>query len=351
MEIERSKTSLRGVPMRAYRISQFGLDNLQPVELPDPQAAPGTVLIRVHACSLNYRDLLMVRGHYDPKLHMPRIPLSDGAGEVAAVGAGATRFKPGDRVVGLFLQNWQDGGPSQAKSRGALGGDIDGMLADYVVLPENGVSHFSSHLSYEEASTLPCAGLTAWNALFHAAAIKPGDTVVIQGTGGVSIFALQFAKLAGARVLGTSSSDEKLRQAKTLGLDEGFNYKENPDWSSWVREQTNGEGADLIVEVGGPKTLEQSIRAVRMGGTIAQIGILSGTEEKLSVTSILMRQIRLMGIYVGSRAMFQGMSQAIGNSKMRPTVGKLFPFSQAVEAYRFLESGHHFGKVCISLNN
>ncbi|MGH9616221.1 MAG: zinc-dependent alcohol dehydrogenase family protein [Acidobacteriaceae bacterium] len=337
--------------MRAYQISQFGLDNLRSVELPDPRPTPGTVLIRVHACSLNYRDLLMVRGHYDPKLQMPRIPLSDGAGEVVAIGTGVTRFKPGDRVVGLFLQNWQDGGPSQSKSRGALGGDIDGMLADYVVLPENGVARFPAHLSYEEASTLPCAGLTAWNALFHAAATKPGDTVVIQGTGGVSIFALQFARLAGARVLGTSSSDEKLRQAKTLGLDEGFNYKENPDWSGWVKNQTNGVGADLIVEVGGSGTLEQSMRAVRVGGTIAQIWILSGTEEKLSVTSILMRQIRLIGIYVGSRAMFQSMSQAIGAAEMKPIVGKLFPTAQAVEAYRFQERGHHFGKVVISLNN
>lgn len=337
--------------MRAYQITKFGLDNLRSVELPDPRPAPETVLIRVHACSLNYRDVLMVRGHYDPKLQMPRIPLSDGAGEVVSIGTGVTRFKPGDRVVGLFLQNWRDGGPSQAKSRGALGGDIDGMLADYVVLPENGVAHFPAHLSYEEASTLPCAGLTAWNALFHASRTRPGDTVVIQGTGGVSIFALQFAKLAGARVLGTSSSDEKLQHAKTLGLDEGFNYKKNIDWANWVKKQTNGEGADLIVEVGGSGTLEQSMRAVRVGGTIAQIGILSGTEEKISVTSILMRQIRLIGIYVGSQTMFQGMCQSIAVAKMKPVVGKLFPFSQAVEANRFLELGRHFGKIVISLNN
>ncbi|MHB1938144.1 MAG: zinc-dependent alcohol dehydrogenase family protein [Acidobacteriaceae bacterium] len=335
--------------MRAFQISQFGLENLRLVELPTPTCGPGMVLIRVHATSLNYRDLLMVRGHYDPKLQMPRIPLSDGAGEVVAVGADVTRFKPGDRVVGLFLQNWEDGGPSQAKSRGALGGDVDGMLADYVVLPENGVAHFPVHLNYEEAATLPCAALTAWNALFHTAATKPGDTIVIQGTGGVSIFALQFAKSAGARVLGTSSSDGKLQQARALGMDEGLNYKQNPEWSSWVKKQTSGEGADLIVEVGGSETLKESMKAVRVGGTIAQIGVLSGTEERFAVTSVLMRQIRLIGVYVGSHAMMQAMDRAIAQSQLKPVVGKVFPITETIEAYRYLEQGRHFGKVVISL--
>ncbi len=337
--------------MRAFQITQFGLEHLQLVDLPTPPCGDGMVLIRVHAASLNYRDLLMVRGHYDPKLKMPRIPLSDGAGEVASVGSGVTRFKPGDRVVGLFLQNWQDGGPSQAKSRGALGGDIDGVLADYVVLPEHGVAHFPSHLSYEEAATLPCAALTAWNALFHVATTKPGDTVVIQGTGGVSIFALQFAKLAGARVLGTSSSDEKLERAKILGLDEGLNYKNNPEWSSWVKKQTSGEGADLIVEVGGAGTLKESMKAVRVGGAIAQIGVLSSSNESFEVTSVLMRQLRLIGVYVGSRTMMQGMARAIELSKMKPVVGKVFPMLDTNQAYRYLEQGRHFGKVVISLTS
>lgn len=337
--------------MRAFQISQFGLENLRLVDLPTPACGDGMVLIRIHAASLNYRDLLMVRGHYDPRLKMPRIPLSDGAGEVVAVGAGVTHFKPGDRVVGLFLQNWQDGGPSQAKSLGALGGDIDGLLADYVVLPEQGVTHFPAHLSYEEAATLPCAALTAWNALFHVAATKPGDTVVIQGTGGVSIFALQFAKLVGARVLGTSSSDEKLERAKTLGLDEGLNYRSTPDWSGWVKKQTSGEGADVIVEVGGAGTLKESMKAVRVGGTIAQIGVLSGTEEKLAVTSVLMRQLRLIGVYVGSQAMMQAMHRAIELSQMKPVVGKVFPILETIEAYRYLEQGRHFGKLVISLTS
>lgn len=337
--------------MRAFQISQFGLEHLHSVDLPTPACGDGMVLIRVHATSLNYRDLLMVRGHYDPKLKMPRIPLSDGAGEVVAVGTSVTRFKPGDRVVGLFLQNWEDGGPSQAKSRGALGGDIDGMLADYVALPEHGVAHFPAHLSYEEAATLPCAALTAWNALFHVAATKPGDTIVIQGTGGVSIFALQFAKLVGARVLGTSSSDEKLERAKTLGLDEGCNYKSNPDWSSWVRKHTCGEGADLVVEVGGAGTLNQSMQAVRVGGTIAQIGVLSGSDGRPEVTSVLMRQIRLIGVYVGSQSMMQAMHRAIELCRMKPVVGKVFPISEAIEAYRYLEEARHFGKVVISLGS
>ena len=335
--------------MRAFQISQFGLEHLRPTELPDPTPGPGTVLIRIHAASLNYRDLMLVRGLYDPKLHMPRIPLSDGAGEVVAVGTGVTRFQPGDRVVGLFLQHWQDGGPSAEKSRSALGGDVDGMLADYVVLPENGVLHFPAHLSYEEAATLPCAALTAWNALFHAAATKAGDTVVIQGTGGVSIFALQFAKLAGARVLGTSSSDEKLQKAKELGLDEGLNTKQNPAWALWVKQQTRGEGADLVVEVGGAGTLSESMKAVRVGGTIAQIGVLSGMEERLSVLPILMRQIHISGIYVGSRAMMEAMNRAIAISHVKPRVGKVFPFSATAEAYRYLEQGLHFGKIVISL--
>lgn len=337
--------------MRAFQITQFGLENLHMVDLPTPACGDGMVLIRIHATSLNYRDLLMVRGHYDPKLKMPRIPLSDGAGEVVAVGTGVTRFKPGDRVVGLFLQNWQDGDSSLAKSRGALGGDIDGVLADYVVLPEHGVSQFPAHLSYEEAATLPCAALTAWNALFHVAHTKPGDTVVIQGTGGVSIFALQFAKLAGARVLGTSGSDEKLERAKALGLDQGLNYKTTPDWSGWVKKHTSGEGADVIVEVGGAGTLSQSMKSIRVGGTIAQIGVLSGTEERLVVTSVLMRQLRLIGVYVGSHTMMQAMHSAMEVSNMKPVVGKVFPISEAVEAYRYLEQGRHFGKVIISLTS
>lgn len=335
--------------MRAFQILQFGLENLKRVELPTPAPAAGEVLIRTHAVSLNFRDLMIVRGHYNPRLHMPRVPLSDGAGEVVEVGPGVTRVRIGDRVIGLFLQNWQEGPPSAERSRGALGGDLDGMLAEYVALPENGVIPFPAHFSYEEAATLPCAALTAWHALMEVARIKPGDTVVIQGTGGVSIFALQFAKLAGARVLGTSSSDEKLARAKQLGLDEGLNYRQHPEWSAWVKEQTGGEGADAIVEVGGAGTLSESMKAVRVGGAIAQIGVLSGSEEKLSVLPILMRQIRIAGIYVGSRAMMEAMLRAVSVHRMKPVIDKVFPFESAAEAYRSLENGQHFGKVVVTL--
>jgi NADPH:quinone reductase-like Zn-dependent oxidoreductase len=335
--------------MQAFQITQFGLEHLRMVQLPAPAAGPGQVLVRVRAASLNYRDLLLVRGQYDPKLHMPRIPLSDGAGEIAAVGEGVTQFRVGDRVAGLFFQNWQEGAASAEKTRGALAGDLDGMLAEYVVLPERGVIGFPAHLSFEEAATLPCAGLTAWNALTNAANIKPGDTVVVQGTGGVSIFALQFAKLCGARVLGTSSSEEKLEKAKALGLDAGLNYKQRPEWSAWVKEQTGGRGADVVIEVGGAGTFSESLKAVRVGGTIAQIGILSATQEKLSVVPILMHQVHIVGIYVGSRSMFEGMDRAIDLHGIRPVIDRTFPLEETVAAYRHLGSGQHFGKVVIRL--
>jgi len=334
--------------MRAFQFSQFGLEYLQEVNLPDPVPGAGEVLVRVHANSLNYRDLMMVRGHYDPKLQLPRIPLSDGAGEVVQVGAGVTSVHVGDRVTGLFAQNWQDGPPSAAKSRNALGGDVNGMLAEFVVLPEAGVVPFPSHLSYQEAATLPCAALTAWHALFHAFHVTSHDTVVIQGTGGVSLFALQFAKLVGARVLGTSSSDEKLARAKQLGLDEGLNYKHQPKWAAWVKEQTDNVGADLVIEVGGSGTFTESLRAVRVGGTIAQIGVLSGSEEKLSLTSILMRQIRILGIFVGSRAMMESMNQTIGTNQLHPVIDKVFPFQDAIPAFRHMEESAHFGKIVIA---
>lgn len=334
--------------MRAFQILQFGLENLKQVELPIPTPGAGQVLVRVHAVSLNYRDLMIVRGHYDPRLHMPRIPLSDGAGEVVEVGTGVTRVRVGDRVVGLFLQNWLEGRPSGEKSRGALGGDLDGMLAEYVALPEDGVIPFPEYLSYEQAATLPCAALTAWNALVEAARIQPGDNVLIQGTGGVSIFALQFAKLAGARVLGTSSSDEKLGQAKRLGLDEGLNYTQQHDWSTWVKEQTGGVGADAIIEVGGSGTLGESMKAIRVGGTIVQIGVLSGAEERLSLRPILMRQIHLQGIYVGSRAMMEAMFRTMILHRMQPAIDKVFFFEETQNAYRHLESRRHFGKIVIN---
>jgi NADPH:quinone reductase-like Zn-dependent oxidoreductase len=335
--------------MKVWRIPAFGIDNLQLTEVKTPEPKAGEVLVKVHATSLNYRDLLVTLGHYNPKMLLPRIPLSDGAGEIVAVGEGVTDVKTGDRVAGIFMQNWLEGPAAASKQRGALGGDIDGVLAEYVVLRESGVAPIPEHLSWEEAATLPCAGVTAWNAVVHAGRVKAGDTIVIQGSGGVSIFALQFAKALGARVLGTSGSDEKLARANRLGLDAGVNYKQSPDWAKWVLKQTNGEGADLVVEVGGAGTFMQSLKAVRVGGAVAQIGVLSQSNEPIDVIPILHKQIHIQGIYVGSRADFLEMNRAITQTKLKPIVDEVFTFDQVKEALRRMESGSHFGKLVIRI--
>ena len=336
--------------MKAWRIKAFGIDQLALEDLPQPEPKAGEVLVKVHAVSLNYRDLLMVRGHYNPRMTLPRIPCSDGAGEVVAVGEGVTSVKPGDRVAGIFMQRWLDGPPSAETTPGALGGDIDGMLAEYVVLPQTGVVPFPQHLSYVEAATLPCAGVTAWNALTNLAPVKAGDVVVIQGTGGVSIFALQFARLMGATVLGTSSSDEKLARAKKLGLDAGVNYRQTPKWGKWVLSETGNRGADLVVEVGGAGTLGESLSAVRIGGTVAQIGILSQGDQPLPIPLMLHRQIRLQGIFVGSRAHFEAMNRAVAASRLVPVVDATFAFGEAREALSKMENGSHFGKIAIQMD-
>lgn len=335
--------------MQQWQIQSFGIDSLTLVERDSPTAGPGQVKVRVQAVSLNFRDLMMVKGLYNPKLALPRVPCSDGAGEIVAIGEGVTEWKIGDRVAGIFMQNWLDGEPAPVKTRGALGGDIDGMLATEVVLHQQGLVRVPDHLTWAEAATLPCAGVTAWNALFSACDTRPGDTVLIQGTGGVSIFALQFAKLAGARVLGTSSSDEKLERAKSLGLDEGLNYRTTPDWEKWAHEQTGGEGVDLVVEVGGSGTLPRSIRAVRVGGTISQIGVLSGVAEAIDVRPVLTRHVRIHGVYVGSRADFVAMNKAVRETNLRPVVGDTFAFADAPEALRRMESAQHFGKIVVTL--
>jgi len=335
--------------MKAWRISSFGVNNLELATLPDPHPQRGQILVKVHAVSLNYRDLMVVEGLYNPKMHLPRIPCSDGAGEVAAVGEGVTRVKPGDRVAGIFMQNWIDGDPDVQKIRGALGGDIDGMLAEFVVLRDEGVVRVPEHLSYEEASTLPCAAVTAWNAVVHAGRVKAGDVVVVQGTGGVSIFALQFAKMLGARVLGTSSSDEKLARARTMGLDAGVNYRATPEWDAWVMDQTGGRGADLVVEVGGAGTFARSLRSLRIGGSLAQIGVLTQSAEGLEVPLLLHRQVHLRGIYVGSRADFDQMNRAIAQHRMKPAIDQILSFEQAPQALERMRSAAHFGKIVLRL--
>ena len=338
--------------MRAWQIEGFGIDSLEFAERTAAPPQAGEVLVEIRAVSLNYRDLLMVKGLYNPKLSLPRIPCSDAAGVVAAVGPGVTQFKAGDRVAPIFMQNWIDGPYTAEKSRGALGGDIDGVLAESILVKESGLVAIPEHLSFEEASTLPCAAVTAWNAL-AAGKLKPGSTVLIQGTGGVSIFALQLARLAGTRVLGISSSDEKLEMARSLGLDAGLNYRKQPDWEHWAWEQSGGVGVDLVVEVGGLGTLPRSLRAVRPGGVIAQIGVLSqaaGTgPEAFPLALLLHKQARIQGIYVGSRTDFQSLNQALRLAQIRP-VGENFHWSQARKALSRLEEGSHFGKLVLSVN-
>jgi NADPH:quinone reductase-like Zn-dependent oxidoreductase len=334
--------------MRAYRIHEAtGPDSLKLDTLADPKAGPGQVVVKVRATSLNYRDLLVIKGLYARNLPLPLVPLSDGAGEVVEIGPGVSRFKPGDRVTGCFFAGWSDGPLTDTGSKSARGGAIDGMLAELVVAAESSLVKTPDHLTDEEAATLPCAALTAWHALMEGGGLKAGQTVLIQGTGGVSLFALQFAKLAGARVIATSSSDVKLARARELGASDGINYKTTPDWDVAVRNLTDGLGVDHVVEVGGAGTLPRSIKAVKLGGHIALIGVLTGGE--IDPRPLLMRNIRLQGIYVGSRLMFENMNRAIALHKLKPVVDKVFAFDQAVEAYKHLESGSHFGKIVIRL--
>jgi NADPH:quinone reductase-like Zn-dependent oxidoreductase len=326
--------------------SGFGIENLSIAERPDPRPGPGQVVLRMRAFSLNYRDLLVVKGLYNPKLKLPLVPLSDGVGEVVATGDGVSRVKVGDRVCPLFMQEWIAGELTDAKARSALGGGNDGVLSEYAVFHEQGVTPVPAHLSDAEAATLPCAALTAWHALMTEGRLCAGDVVLTQGTGGVSLFALQFAKLAGARVIGTSSSDAKLGRLRQLGASDGINYKTVPDWGDKAREHTGGAGVDHVVEVGGAGTIGQSLRAVRPQGRVSLIGILSGGGS-FNLTSILMKNIRVQGIFVGSKEMFEAMNRAIAMHQLRPVVDRVFGFDEVREALRHMESGAHFGKICI----
>jgi NADPH:quinone reductase-like Zn-dependent oxidoreductase len=334
--------------MRVWQISAFGIDSLELAERPHQQPGRGEVQVRIRAVSFNYRDLMMIKGFYNPKLQFPRIPCSDGAGEVVAVGDGVNQWKLGDRVAGIFMQNWIDGPPTPAKVKGALGGDIDGVLAQSVILDAAGLVRVPEHLSFEEAATLPCAAVTAWNAL-KAANLRPGSSVLVQGTGGVSLFALQFARWAGMRVLGISSNGEKLERAGALGLHVGLDYRATPEWDRWVLDQTGGEGVDLVVEVGGIGTLPRSLRALRMGGTIAQIGVLSGPGEQLPLPLILHKQARIRGIYVGSRRDFEEMNTCIALAKLRP-VAETSSWLHVKDVLRRMEAGAHFGKLVVAID-
>lgn len=333
--------------MKLYRLTGPGIENLALVEEPPPSPGPGQALVRVRASSLNYRDLMTVSGRYARGAPMANlVPLSDGAGEVVEVGAGVTRVAPGDRVAGIFMQRWIGGGITPEAGASALGGAIHGMMAEYVALDAEGLVKIPAHLSFEEAATLPCAAVTAWHALVEHARVKAGDVVLVQGTGGVSIFALQFARLLGARVIATSSSDEKLAHARALGASDGINYRRTPEWQDAALELTGGLGVDEIVEVGGAGTFARSLGAVRLGGCISLIGVLTGAAE-VNPTGIMRKSLSVRGIYVGSREMFEAMNRAIALHALRPVIDRVFDFAEAQEAFLHMQGAGHFGKIVL----
>jgi NADPH:quinone reductase-like Zn-dependent oxidoreductase len=337
--------------MRAYQLleSGVGIDALVKVEGPEPKPAYRQVLVKVAACSLNFRDLGIVRGTYRMPVKDHIVPLSDGAGEVVEVGAGVTRVKVGDKVAGCFFQRWSGREPPPNVQANALGGSIDGMLAEFVVLEEEGVVKVPAHLSVEEGATLPCAGVTAWHALVEHGKLIAGQTVLLQGTGGVSTFGLQLAHAMGVQVVITSSSDEKLARAKTLGANRGINYKSTPDWEKVAMEFTGGLGVDHVVEVGGAGTLTRSFGAIRVGGKISLIGGLSGPATELNPGLIMARRANVQGISVGSTQMFEAMNRSIEANGIKPVIDKVFDFDEVHAAYKHMASGAHFGKILISV--
>ncbi|TVQ95485.1 MAG: NAD(P)-dependent alcohol dehydrogenase [Deltaproteobacteria bacterium] len=337
--------------MKAWRFHEFGMENLVLEEVESPPVGAGEVRIRMRAASLNYRDLLMVKGRYNPRMRRPLIPCSDGVGEVVEVGAGVQRVQVGDRVAGCFAPEWQAGDPESATIRQTLGGPRDGTLCEEMVLPAYGVVTVPAHLTDEEAATLPCAALTAWSAMFTMGNLRAGDTVLVQGSGGVSVFALAFARMAGARVVATTSSADKEARLRELGADHVINYREVEAWGRAAKEWTGGRGVDQVIEVGGAGTLEQSLVAVRTGGHVSLIGILAGVAEPLKLTSILMRNVRVQGILVGHREGFEAMNRAIDAHGYRPEVDRVFAFAEADAAFAHLASGRHVGKVCVRIGD
>jgi NADPH:quinone reductase-like Zn-dependent oxidoreductase len=336
--------------MQAYELHpEEGFDALRLIERTAP-SAPGVhdVIVRMRAASLNYRDLAVARA--EKKRAKRIVPVSDGAGEVVAVGERVTRVKVGDRVAAAFFPTWTSGGLTKEHHANALGGSIDGVLAEQVMLPESAWVRIPAHFSFEQAATLPCAGVTAWHALFEAASLKPGDTILVQGTGGVSIFALQLARAAGAGVIATSSSSDKRARLEQMGAATTIDYRQEPRWGEAVRAATGGRGVDVVVEVGGAGTFDESVKALRFGGTMSLLGILAGTAGPIDTYAILRKNIRVHGIYVGSVAMLEDLVRALEASKVEPIVDRVFPFAEARSAYEHLASGRHFGKVVIRVD-
>lgn len=334
--------------MKSYRIERFGVSELSLSEGPDLEPGPGQVVVGVEAVSLNYRDLLMVRGDYNPRLKLPVVPCSDGAGVIRRVGAGVSAVTVGERVAGCFAQGWLDGRPPLDVHTQTLGGPRDGVLAEEVLLEACGVVPIPAHLSAVEAACLPCAGVTAWSALHGGCGLRSGEWVLVQGTGGVSTFALQLAKLAGARVIVTSRSEAKLERARALGADATILTPETPRWGKAARELSSG-GVDLVVEVGGAGTWAESLSACRTGARLAVIGVLSGRETQLDVAPILMRQLQLQGVFVGSRADFLALNAAVSAHELRPVVDRVLPFAAVEEAFGVMERGEHQGKLVIEV--
>jgi NADPH:quinone reductase-like Zn-dependent oxidoreductase len=335
--------------MKSYEFTQFGLENLGIVERDTPKPKSNEVLVKIHAVSLNFRDLLFKNGLYNPKAKFPTVAIADGAGEIVEIGEAVTRWKVGDRVTNIYAPGWIEGELTAKKNKVTYGdGALQGVLTEYREFDENTLVRIPEHLSFEEASTLPIAAVTAWNALAVSGNLKAGETVLTLGTGGVSIFAIQFAKLFGAKVIATSSSDEKLARAKELGADEVINYKTREDWDVAAFELTNRVGVDHVVEVGGSGTLTRSINAVRSGGHIAVIGVLTSAPD-FNIFPVLMKAIKLQGIFVGSRATFEEAYRAIEFAGLKPVIDKTFAFEDAREAFEYLESGSHFGKVVIKV--
>ena len=336
--------------MKAAVLESLGLDNLRVKEIAEPRLGPCDVLVRMRAASLNYRDLVTIDGGYGSQQKRgDLIMLSDGAGEVAAAGDSVSEFRIGDRVVACFFQDWHAGRATAERLRSGLGGLLDGVACEYRALPASGVMRVPDHLSWMEAASLPCAALTAWSAVVGEASTKAGDVVVTQGSGGVSLFALQFAVACGARVIATSSSDVKLARLAGLGATEFINYREVAEWGRQVVARTAGAGADLVVEVGGAQSLTQSLRAVRVGGAIALIGVLSGGRAELNLGPVVTRQVRMLGITVGSRDRLGEMIAAMATTEIRPVIDRVFPLAEVRDALLYLKAGKHFGKVCIEI--